>query len=244
MNFFSLLFNEILVRPLFNILIIFYNLSGDFGIAIILLTILIRVILYPLSAKAVRSQKELSRLQPHIQEIQKKYKNDQPTQAKELMKLYQEHGVNPFSGCLPVLIQLPILLALYKVFFGGLDPAHLSTLYYFVHVPAKITPLFLGFLDLSRKSIFLAVITALLQFWQSKVSLPPQPAPGSGQKQSNLPALMGKQALYMLPIITLFIAASLPAGPVLYWFTTTLMSLLQYLIIKPKQVNIEASPPS
>ena len=207
---------------------------GNFGLAIILLTVLVRLVLYPLSAKAVRSQKELTKIQPQIQEIQKKYKGNQSNQAKELMKLYKEHNINPFSGCLPILIQLPILIAMYRVFLDGLDPSQLANLYYFVQVPESINPIFIGFLDLSQRSILLAVITGFLQFWQSKISLPVKPQTGQGSPVSSM---MGKQLLYILPVITVVIAASLPAGPVLYWFTATLIGIIQQTYIKPRQIK-------
>ena len=112
-------FNEILYRPLFNILVLLYNIipGDDLGIAIIVLTIGIKLVLYPLNQKAIKSQKALQELQPKIKEIQKKYK-DKTQQAEELLKLYKEAKINPFSGFLPLLIQIPILIALYKVFLG------------------------------------------------------------------------------------------------------------------------------
>ena len=238
MSFFISIFNEILIRPLFNVLIIFHNLVGDFGLAIILLTILVRLVLHPLSAKAVRSQKELTKIQPQIQEIQKKHKGNQSAQAKELMKLYQEHNINPFSGCLPILIQIPILIAMYRVFLDGLDPSQLANLYYFVQAPESINPIFIGFLDLSQRSILLALITGFLQFWQSKISLPAKSQIGQGSPTS---AMMGKQLLYILPVITVVIAVSLPAGPVLYWFTATLIGIIQQIYIKPRQIKTLAN---
>lgn len=228
------IFHEILIRPLFNILVVFYNSFGDFGFAIIALTALVRVILYPLSVKAIRSQKELSLVSPQIQEIQKKYKGDQATQAKELMKLYQEHNINPFSGCLPILIQIPIVIALYQVFFGGLDPTQLETLYRFITRPEVINPTFLNFFDLSKNSIPLALLTGVLQFIQSKMTVPQQQAL---QGQSSV-AIMSKQMLYIFPFMTALIASSLPAGPVLYWFTTTFIAIIQQWLVRPRTLDV------
>ena len=116
------IFNITLYRPLFNLLVLFYNWLPwqDFGIAIILLTIVIRVILYPISVKALNSQLTLQKLQPKLQEIQKKYKNDKEKQAKATLDLYKKEKVNPFGWILLALIQLPILIALYSVFWNGL----------------------------------------------------------------------------------------------------------------------------
>ncbi len=123
MQIISVIFNDFLYRPLFNILVFFYNIvpGHDFGLAIILITFLIRLILFPLSRKSIKSRKDLEELQPKIKAIQQKYK-DKSEQAKYLMTVYKEHKVNPASGCLPLLIQLPILFALYRVFIGGTDP--------------------------------------------------------------------------------------------------------------------------
>src|SRR3989344_8447131 len=106
-------FNVILTYPLFNLLVALYNTIGleDLGVAIIALTILIRLVLWPLSRRAIRAQRELQELQPKIKEVQNKYRADRERQAKELMALYKEHHINPFGGCLPILVQIPILIA-------------------------------------------------------------------------------------------------------------------------------------
>ena len=145
------LFNEALYRPIFNALVFLYNIipGHDFGIAIILLTILIRIILFPLSYKSIKSRQALSVLQPKIKEIQKKLKTKEE-QTQAMMKLYKEHKVNPFSGCLPLLIQFPILIALYRVLINVLKPASLTVLYSSVKNPNIINPIFVGILDLSK----------------------------------------------------------------------------------------------
>ena len=124
MSFFSKAFYAVLYQPLLNALVFLYTyLPGhDFGIAIIILTSLIKLLLYPLGTKAVRAQRALAELQPKIKEIQEKYKKDKATQTKEIMDLYKKEKVNPFAGMLPLIIQLPILIALYRVFWKGLQP--------------------------------------------------------------------------------------------------------------------------
>src|SRR6056297_3402557 len=117
MNFFIQAFNVILYQPLFNALIFLYQVipGQSFGLAIILLTVAIRLLLYPLNAKSIRSQQAMSEIQPKIKEIQDKYE-DKEEQAQKMMELYQEKDVNPFSGCLPMLLQLPILIVLIRIF--------------------------------------------------------------------------------------------------------------------------------
>lgn len=227
---FSSFFNEILFRPFFNTLIFFYNITGDFGVAIILLTITVRFVLYPLSGRAIKSQQELSKLQPKIQEIQKKYNKNQKEQAEELMRLYKEHGVNPFSGCLPLLIQLPVFFALFEVFRRGLDPNQLSHLYYFISAPVSISPFFFNIIDLQYRSILIAVIVGLLQLAQSFLSAPPKTQP-QGVVGGDFAKKMNQQMIYMVPVILFIASLSLPAGVGLYLAASTLFGVLQQMYI-------------
>jgi len=170
MNLLVNAFNLILYQPLFNGLIFLYQyLPGhDFGIAVIVLTVLIRIILYPSMVKSIKSQKILSELQPKIQEIQQRYKNDRERQAKEMMGLYQKEKINPLSGFLPLLIQLPILIALYQVFWKGLQPGAMAALYSFVPDPGLINPAFLGLINLSQASFGLAILAGITHFSRQK----------------------------------------------------------------------------
>src|SRR4030066_959163 len=159
MEFFISAFNTILYEPLLNALVLLYQYipGKDFGIAVIALTLVIRFILYPLMVKSIRSQKVLSELQPKIKEIQEKYKNDKEKQTKEMMALYQREKINPFGGCLPLLIQLPILVALYRVFWKGLQPEAMEKLYSFVPNPGAIDPTFFGVLNLAEPNFIVAL---------------------------------------------------------------------------------------
>ena len=230
MNTITFLYREILYRPLFNGLIFLYNVipGHDFGIAIIVLTIIIRFILYPLSRKATQSQKALQDLQPKIKEIQQKYKDNRQAQGQALMEIYKIHKINPASGCLTMLVQLPILLALFSVFRNGLKPESLSALYGFVANPGLVNKFFLGLMDLSAKSLPLAILAGLAQFVQSKMLAPP-----SQGLTTDFASAMNKQMVYMFPILTVFIAAGLPAGLSLYWVAMTLFGIVQqYFTLK------------
>ena len=121
MNPLLFIYNDLLYYPLFNLMVFFYNIvpGQDIGVAIILLTLLVRIVLYPINNKSIKSQKRLQEIQPKMKELQNKYKEDKQKQAKKLMELYQKHKVNPLSGCLPLLLQFPILIALYHVFING-----------------------------------------------------------------------------------------------------------------------------
>ena len=238
MNFVFAFFHEALYRPLFNGLIFLYDKIPlhDFGLAIILLTIIIRLVLYPLNQKAIASQKKLSQLQPEVKEIQAKHANDKVKQSQLLMELYKKNNANPASGCLPLLIQFPILIALYQVFLNGLKPESQSALYSFVASPGTIDPMFFGWINLASANYVLAVLAGVLTFWQSKMMVgQSKPAVGQG---ADFSAAINKQMLYLMPLVTVFIAWKLPAGLTLYWVATTLFGIgQQYLVLKNKKIN-------
>jgi YidC/Oxa1 family membrane protein insertase len=231
-NFFYI----ILYRPLFNFLIILYNYTPghDFGVAIIFLTLIIRIILFPTSVKAVKSQKGLQIIQPQIQELQKKYKDNKEKQAKEILELYRKEKINPFSGLLLALIQIPILIALYRVFWEGLNPKELTSLYSFVSNPNHINPLFLHIIDLSKPNIIFAILAGLAQYFQTKMLLPQNNVKNGPQnKEADFSQIMQKQMLYFLPIFTVIILIRLPSALGLYWTTSGLFSIIQqYLIFR------------
>jgi YidC/Oxa1 family membrane protein insertase len=228
------IFNKILYQPLFNVLILLYQyLPGrDFGLAVIVLTILIRILLYPLVAQSIKTQKIFSQLQPKIEEIQKKYKGDKKTQLNEIMALYQKEKINPLSNFIPLLIQFPILVALYQVFWKGLQPQSMEALYSFIPCPDKINPALFGLIDLSKGNGILAILAGIFQFFQSKMafSFAPQQKP-----ENQFSQIIQKEMLYLFPIFTVFILWKLPSAIALYWLVTILFSIFQqYLILKPE----------
>ncbi len=227
------IFNTVLYYPLFNALVSLYNYipGHDFGIAIIVLTFIIRIILYPISLKAVISQRALSDLQPKMQEIQKKYKDDKERQAKETLELYRKEKINPFSGLLLALIQFPILIALYSVFWHGLNPAELKNLYSFVINPQQISANFLGIINLAKPNMGFAVLAGIFQFFQTKMLTPKKDA-GKGKK-SDFSQMMQNQMLYFLPVLTIIILLGLPSALGLYWIASGVFSVVQqYFILK------------
>jgi YidC/Oxa1 family membrane protein insertase len=226
------LFDTIFYQPLFNILIIFYQYipGHDFGIAIILLTVLIRLILYPLSIRAIRSQKSLQDIQPKIKEIQKKYKEDKEKQIQFTLDLYKQSKINPFSSLLPLLIQLPILFALYRVFWKGLNVAEMVNVYDFIPKPESINPVFLGSISLDRPSIVLAILCGLSQFFQLKMMTPKII---KGDEIDRFSAILQKQTLYILPVIIVLMLIKIPSAIGLYLLTATIFSIIQqYITLK------------
>ncbi len=222
------LFHVILVQPLLNALVFLYtyNPIQDFGIAIILLTVLIRLILLPLSLRATASQQKMAKLQPHIKEIQEKYKNDKETQARKTMELWKEHRVNPASGCLPLLIQLPVLFALFRVFNTDFSSASFGEdLYSFTPHPGHFSLSFFG-LDLTRPNFILAILAGAGQYVQTKLIIQP---PAITQEGEMAKILQQQQLvlMYVMPLLTIWIAWRFPAGLALYWVTTSLLTIVQ-----------------
>lgn len=230
------IFQQFLSQPLFNILIIFYNFFGsNFGLAIIFLTILIKLVLYPLTQKSIRSQKALNELSPKIKEIKQVHKNDKQKQGEAMMGLYKEHKINPLGGCLPMLIQIPILIALYQVFRAGLDPAKLGMLYSFVHQPVNISTTFLHFIDLSKPNIYLALITGVAQFFYSKLMVPKKgPVKDGEEKKYDFAQSMSSQMVYMMPAIMIYFLWTMPSALAVYWLTMTLFGIGEQIFIKNK----------
>jgi len=225
--------NLILYQPLLNLLVAIYNFVGsDMGLAIIVLTILLKILLYPLSQRALVSQRALQKLQPKIEALKVKFKDQKDKLAQELMGLYKQEKVSPMSSCLPLLIQLPFLIALYQVFRNGLNSSSLDLLYPFIHNPGHLADTFFGFWHLAKASWPLGLLTAGAQYWQSKMLSTKTPAiktPGS--KDEGLTAAMNKQMLYVLPGMTFFFSLTLPGGLILYWLANTILTIGQQYIV-------------
>ncbi len=201
--------------------------------AIIVLTLVIRLAFFPLSIKALISQREMNKLQPKIKELQDKHKNDKPALGQATMQLYKENKVNPFSGCLPLLIQLPVLIALYGALQSGLKPESLNGLYSFVGHPGTINQIALGFLDLTKKSPLMAILAGALQWLQLKQSTAAQ-APTSKNEPISPALQMSKQMLYFFPVMVIIIAWNLPTGLTLYWVAATVFSIFEQVYINRK----------
>ncbi len=237
------IFQTFFYQPILNLLVFLYNIFGDLGIAIIFLTLIVKLILFPLSKKSIKSQKALQDLQPKIDELKKKHKGDQQALSLELMALYKDNKVNPFSSCFPLLIQLPFFIAIFRVFRDGFAQNHLELLYPFVKNPETINAISLGFFNLSEKSLVLAVLAGLAQFWQAKMMNTKKPAIDTqGSKDESMTAIMNKQMLYVMPAVTVFIGMTMPAGLTFYWFLTTLFTALQQKLVFRKKDESEKIP--
>lgn len=227
------IFFVFLFQPIFNLLIFLYDIipGADIGFAIISLTILIKLALWPLMSSSLKSQKAMQELQPKLDELKKVHGDNKEALSKAMMELYQQEKVNPLASCLPIIIQLPVLIALYRVLFHGFDGTALNQLYPFIHNPGHINTIFLGIIDLGKVNIALAVLAGVLQFFQTRMLMQRQPpkqvAKSEGAKDESMLASMNKSMMYMMPIMTILIGIKLPGGLTLYWVTVTVFSIVQ-----------------
>lgn len=208
-----------------NFLVLVYIYTKNFGIAVIALTLVIKFLTNPLNQKALEAQKDMAEIQPRLKEIQNKYKDNPEKQAQEMMALYKEKKFNPFSGIFLLFLQIPIIWALFYLFRAGIniDP---TQMYSFIAFPQSINPYFLG-IDLSKPNIYLAVLTAIAQFFQAKTSTPPVVKGAADDKTSQITNMMQKQMVIFIPLITLFVLYNLPAALGLYWLITTVFTIFQ-----------------
>ena len=230
MNF----FHAILYQPMLNLLIWLYHVipGSDMGFAIIALTVVVKLVLWPLSHSSLKSQKALQELQPKMDAIKQQFKDDKEAQAKAMMELYTKEKVSPLSSCLPLLIQLPILIALYQVLGAGIGTVN----------PA-INHLFLGILNLGERSVFLALLAGILQYFQTKmliVKRSPAAVRGKpGAKDEDMLAVMNKSMTLFMPIMTVFIGFSLPGGLALYWVALNVITIIQQALAFKKKKEPE-----
>jgi YidC/Oxa1 family membrane protein insertase len=242
------MWETIIIQPFTNVLLLINSLVHNFGVAIILFTILIRLITHPLTVSQFKATKAMQDLQedPRYKKIQQKYKNDRDKLAQEQMKLYQEKGVKPLGSCLPTLIQLPIILGLYQSVTKAMasSPYELFQLEQIVYPKlidaAKLLPLEHQFLwmDLGqpeRVTIFglsiplLAIIVVLTTYLQSKLLQPPTSK--SEDQAANQAAMLNKSMSIYMPVLMGFMAYSLASGLAIYFLTSNIFGIVQYAIL-------------
>ena len=229
-------------NPIFQLLYILLvwlqKITGDVGIAIILMTLIVRAALIPLFRRQIVSTKRMQLIQPEIRELQKRYKGDRAKFSQAQMELYKERGVNPASGCLPMLLQLPLLMIIYTVISQGLTNPNPSAMFNFFGLHLVDYTCVNG-VDVSRTWVLfpkipllswfsvLAAASAVLQLVQSRMTMPPSTAAFSDQNSK-----VQRQLVLFLPLISLAYGGFLPAGLFIYWIVTTLFGIAQqYLIV-------------
>lgn len=250
------IFNLIFFGPVINLLVLIFNglhsvnIPGALGFSILLLTLLIRVLVWPFMSSQIKATKKMADLKPHLDALKSKHKNDKQALAAAQMALYKEHGVNPAGGCLPALIQIPVFIALYQAIINILPGGNLNQINSLLYFPqfkltGNLDPNFFG-LNLGIKpsefatyGIFLLLIpavTGILTFVQSKMTLPKPvklystDSPKEVKEKSGMEESMGQvqsQMAYLMPIMIGYFAFTFPVGLAIYWNTYTILGILQ-----------------
>lgn len=260
MQLLTQLYNTILVAPTVNVLLFFnyvfslLHLPGTFGFSIIALVASIRLLIHPLARQQIELSRKMEEMKPHLDKLNEKHKNDKRKLQQEQMKLYQEMGVNPASGCLFAIVQIPIFIALYNVLqlflIGGADKV-VETVNKITYVDflkiTELNPWFFGLnlaatpQEFSKYGIWylaIPVITGLLQYYQVKVTMPQQKSSpkkkkdGKG-KEPDMQSMMGKQMQLMFPLMIGYFSFILPVGLALYWNIFSIFSIIQYRKPRP-----------
>lgn len=235
----------ILLYPLLNALLVIYAfLPGhDFGVAIIILTILIRIALWPLVKRQLNHQKAMRDLQPEINKIKAKAKGDKQKESQLMVELFKEKDINPFASLGLALLQFPILIALYVVLKDIGDPGKIQeSVYSFVAAlgpvkdifanPSDYHPTFLGFVDMTKPSVVIAVLAGVAQFFQARQLTP------KDSSKSGFAAQLGFNATLIFPVLTVAIGIQFPSALALYWFTSSAVAVLQQHLVFSEEVTL------
>lgn len=233
----SSIFISIIVKPFYNSLIFLVDfLTNDLGLAIIILTVVFRFIIFPLSKSQIKTQIKMKEIQGPMRELKKKYKDDQQKMAQEMMKLYKENDIKPFAGFLLLFIQLPLLFGFYYIFLrAGLPQINPDLIYSFIPYPPQVDTNFFGIsLAPPSKSILLAVLAAATQYVQAKLLLSGNKNDSKPEKGSVEDVMNGvqKQMVFVMPIILLFIAYNFGGIVALYLLTSNVFSIIQEMYLK------------
>ncbi|MCX6735674.1 MAG: YidC/Oxa1 family membrane protein insertase [Candidatus Parcubacteria bacterium] len=236
------LFHTIFFQPMYNALVLLVDIlpGGSVGLAVIILTLLVKFVLFPLSQKSVVTQAKMRKLEPELKRVKELHKNNQQELARVTMELYKKEGVNPFSGCFLLLLQLPIIFALYYVFLAGLK-FDKTLLYSFVSLPDTVNSVFLG-IDLVKKSMLLAVIAGISQYYQIALSMPALPKRTSNEPmsfQEEFSRNMNTQMKYIFPFLVVFISYSISSAIALYWIISNMFAIGQELYVRRKTKTIK-----
>lgn len=227
--------NNFFYEPLYNALVYIVDLlpGNSLFFAVVILTIIVRFIIAPLSYRTIKTQLKTKKIQPLLSEI-KKNTPDKQEQAKKTMALYKEHGVNPFSGFLLVLVQFPIIIALYLVFRDGGVEINPDILYSFVQIPEQISFTTLGF-DLAQKSYVLAFLTGFTQFIYLSIASTMKKNTNTNQTdQEKMMAMVGQSMKYMMPVMITVFAYAIGGAVALYWVTSNVFMIIQEIFIQKK----------
>ena len=235
------IYHTLISYPLYNAFILLIDALPwlDAGMIIVVFTIIIKLLLYPLAKKSVRTQAIMRVAAPELEKLKEKYKDDKQKQTLETLALYKKYKLNPFAGILLLIIQLPILIALYRIFIlAGFSHINTAILYPFVPVPNPVSPIFLGIINVTQKSYIFALIAAVSQYFQAKLMLPTPPKKESKRSMGDdFTRNMSLQMKYAMPVIIFFIAYSTTTVVAIYWTVSNLFMIGQELYVRRQLKN-------
>lgn len=237
----SSIWHNFFFDPVYNALVFFIDIipGGDVGLAIIATVLLVKTVLLPLSIKAVKTQKIIREIEPKLKELKEKYKEDRQQQAQAMMEVYKEAGINPLASIVLVFFQIPIIIALYlAVYKGGgvaLPDINVDILYSFVAAPVEVTMNFLGLIDITSRSMILALGAGITQFIHVKLTmpdLPPKEVGAAPNLKDDFMRNMQLQMKYVMPVLITIVAYSISAAIALYFFVSNLVTIGQEYFIR------------
>jgi len=235
----SYIFNLVLFQPLYNALVLLSNIvpGHSIALAIVVLTVIIKTILLPFYHQSLKTQRKLKDIEPELSKIKELYSEDKQKQAQEVLNLYRVHGINPFTGFALLLIQLPVILALFYVFSKGFD-LNLDILYPFIHNPEVVDNTLFGLIHITEKSYIFAFLVGITQYIQIALTLPPLPkpdkAPTTPSFKDDLAKSMNMQMRYVMPVIITVVASQFPVAVSIYWLTGNIFTIAHELVVKTK----------
>jgi len=238
---FSYIWHTFFFDPVYNGLVFFINVipGGDVGLAIIATVVVVKTILLPLSIKAAKTQRIMREIEPKLKEIKEKFKDKREEQARAMMEIYKEAGMNPFASIFLIFLQIPIIIAIYfSVYSGGgikLPEINTDILYSFAMIPDIVNMNFIGKIDITERSILLAALAGITQYFQVKIAMPklaPKDPEAAPDFKADLMRNMQLQMRYVMPVIIFFVAYSISAAIALYFFVSNLMAIAQELYVK------------
>ena len=238
---FSYIWHTIFFDPVYNTLIFFVDVFplGDVGLAIVATVVVVKLVLFPLSIKAVKTQKIMREIEPKLKELKEKFKDKREEQAKAMMEIYREAGMNPFASIAVMFLQIPFVIALYLAVSSGggiaLPALNIDILYSFIPTPDQVTMIMLGAFDIASKSLPLALVAGITQFISTRYAMPalaPKKADATPNFKDDFARNMNLQMRYVMPVVIVFVAYAFSAAIALYFVVSNLMTLLQEYVVR------------
>lgn len=239
------MFNTLIVQPLLNLVLFFYAALPyhDLGLAVIIVTILVRLLVWPLASKQLHSQRAMQKLAPEIAKLRKKAAGDKQKESQMLMELYKEKGISPFASLTPILIQMPLLIAFYYALRHAVTAGDIANMVYpaiakmepikdIIANPGTYKPLLFGIVNLAKPNVVIAVLAAVAQYVQTKQIMPKRTT-----DKADTAAQVAQVSVLLFPFMTFLFAMSLPSALGLYWFVASLVSIFQQWLILRKDVE-------